>query len=200
MLGESASEARLIAMRIGQPANALPVTPQGTVLDYFAERIALAWAEGRRICALDCTGFEEGEKLVGRDLTNVTLVARDAGVLARLSALHCRQIVTVRSTPLAFLRRCRRLGETFDLVYLLCAAHEPDRDLGSIIEALAAIVSHSGEVLLTCRSRDVRRGTRSLGGTVPEVATTDPGCWEGAVLSLPADPERQILRLVRVRC
>lgn len=127
-----------------------------TIAGTIASRIEVArgllhtaFAERGRICALGSGDFFEGERLIGRDLSNVTLVDTDQIRLDGIRQKHRLQIVTECAEPATFLRRSGRRREYFDLIYALFLPETlSDGELVDLLRGAAASLRRSGLALV----------------------------------------------------
>ena len=87
--------------------------------------VGAAWQQGKRILVLACGHFREGDALIGKDVSNITLVDQDDVSLAVVRDNHGDR-PHVRTAPdihtanvFRYLRSAASRGERFDLVYTL---------------------------------------------------------------------------------
>jgi hypothetical protein len=85
----------------------------------MARQLSLAWARRSRVCVIDCGRFREGERLAGRNLTHLTLVDRDRGLISALPSEIAKSAIVEAAAPLDFVRSAAADGEQFDLIYSL---------------------------------------------------------------------------------
>jgi extracellular factor (EF) 3-hydroxypalmitic acid methyl ester biosynthesis protein len=86
--------------------------------DYAEQFIGEAYAADKKVAALACGHFREGDSLVGQNMSNFTLVDQDPLSLDIASENHpSAQIIC--ANVIHYLRNCVSKGVKFDLIYTL---------------------------------------------------------------------------------
>lgn len=117
--------------------------------DYAEQRLAAAWAAGKRICALACGHLREADPLVGRDVSNIVAVDQDALSLDVVRANHGATIRAEQANVIHFLRNAAKRGERFDLIYTLGLTDYFDTRAMSLLHRLMKdCLAPGGEIML----------------------------------------------------
>jgi len=117
--------------------------------DYAEQRLSVAWAAGKRICALACGHLREADPLTGRDVSNIVAVDQDALSLAVVRATHGETIRAEQANVIHFLRSAAKRGERFDLIYTLGLTDYFDTRAMSLLHRLMKdCLEPGGEIML----------------------------------------------------
>lgn len=87
--------------------------------------VTAAWAERKRILVLACGHFREGDELIGKDVSNITLVDQDTISLDVIRSNHgdqptCHTAPAIHTANVfRYLRMAASRGDRFDLIYTL---------------------------------------------------------------------------------
>lgn len=118
--------------------------------DYMQKQLAIAWAEGRRICVLESGGFAEGRRLIGRDLSKITIVDTHAVARQSIHRTHGLQIVIESLSAFLFLEACAAKREQFDLIYSLRLPEAlNNEEMTKLHKCLTKCLSRNGQVIFT---------------------------------------------------
>ena len=116
---------------------------------YAAERLAGAWREKKRICALACGHLREADELIGLDVSTIVAVDQDPLSLDVVRANHGATMRIEEANVLHFLRKAARRGEQFDLIYTLGLTDYFDTRAMSLLHRLMKdCLAPGGEIML----------------------------------------------------
>ena len=116
---------------------------------YAETLVTTAWAEGKRILVLACGHFREGDVLIGKDITNITLVDQDEESLAVIRRNHGDGADLQAANVVRYLRAAVARGDQFDLIYTLgLTDYLEDRTMDLLHRLAKASLAPNGVFLL----------------------------------------------------
>ena len=116
---------------------------------YAETLVTKAWAEGKRILVLACGHFREGDALIGKDITNITLVDQDEESLAVIRRNHGDGADLQAANVVRYLRAAVARGDQFDLIYTLgLTDYLEDRTMDLLHRLAKASLAPNGVFLL----------------------------------------------------
>jgi len=116
---------------------------------YAETLVTKAWAEGKRILVLACGHFREGDTLIGKDITNITLVDQDEESLAVIRRNHGDGPDLQAANVVRYLRAAVARGDQFDLIYTLgLTDYLEDRTMDLLHRLAKASLAPNGVFLL----------------------------------------------------
>lgn len=116
---------------------------------YAETLVTTAWAAGKRILVLACGHFREGDALIGKDITNITLVDQDEESLAVIRKNHGDRADLQAANVFRHLRAAVGRGDQFDLIYTLGLTDYLDDPTMELLHRLAkACLAPNGVFLL----------------------------------------------------
>ena len=117
--------------------------------DHAEQVVGAAHDAGKSICVLACGHFREGDQLIGKDLSQVTLVDQDELSLELVRLNHGYSANIVEANVLKYLRGVARSGECFDLIYTLgLTDYLDDRAMRLLHKLMKACLNPGGTMLL----------------------------------------------------
>ena len=116
----------------------------------YAETVVTAACQrGQRVLVMAGGHFREGDALIGRDLTNITLVDQDPLSLNRIRTKHSQAINLIEANVFRYLREAAKAGEPFDLIYTLGLTDYLDgRSMRLLHKLMKACLAPDGTLLL----------------------------------------------------
>ncbi len=111
--------------------------------------VTTAWQQGKRILVLACGHFREGDGLIGKDVSNITLVDQDTVSLDVVRRNHGDAPAIHAANVFRYLRAAVSRGDQFDLIYTLGLTDYLDTRAMQLLHRLAkACLAPQGSFLL----------------------------------------------------
>lgn len=86
---------------------------------YAELMLADAWQKGQRVCVLAGGHLREADPLIGRDLSNITVIDQDPASLEYIRHNHGSRIGLTEANVFRYLRQAAGEHQRFDLIYTL---------------------------------------------------------------------------------